>query len=511
MSDIFISYSHQDKEAATQLIKELTLVSGKDFFIDSENIRGGDDWANVIVEAIGKSKTFIVLCSENSNLSTQVLSEIVIARNRKKVIIPVLLNHYNPIGAMEYHLSAYQQVAATSGINKQVIKEILHKLESQVDDNIYQERLDFYPPKNINIKGPEIFETKDLLKMNYSVNYISMKHIELDYLTVNRNKYIVDDEIEGTMDDWLEMISETEDCTAQLVANNQVVGYMDFTPVSPENYDLLVSNQRYFSSEVIEYYSYGGNYDVYVSMFSIDINYATPNNYFLFFSWMINKIEDWKNNGIFINRITFSIYMDSQAKALSALGFKLILNDKIKGMLYEAKVDELLANPIVINKIKKENYFIKVCSPFDKDMVDKCDEIAKEYSVNNGGPFHFENLIKDSDIFFTYTNGNDVRGYIAIKRYPCFKDDLYIEQIAIKKDYLRTGIASKLINYVISYFKKDGVNKLILNIRKNNYPSFRFFYSIGAKEFKMDKEIYLELGFQEEDIDNNSAYYIQVG
>ena len=216
----------------------------------------------------------------------------------------------------------------------------------------------------------------DLLKMNYSVNYISMKHIELDYLTVNRNKYIVDDEIEGTMDDWLEMISETEDCTAQLVANNHVVGYMDFTPVSPENYDLLVSNQRYFSSEVIGYYSYGGNYDVYVSMFSIDINYATPNNYFLFFSWMINKIEDWKNNGIFINRITFSIYMDSQAKALSALGFKLILNDKIKGMLYEAKVNELLE--YVQSLLTSLTILLKALDEFMKLEISKLNVISSK-------------------------------------------------------------------------------------------------------------------------------------
>ncbi|MCQ2385055.1 MAG: toll/interleukin-1 receptor domain-containing protein [Clostridia bacterium] len=352
MADVFISYSHLDAISADYLVDGL-IKNGISCFIDKDGIIGGDDWASVIVGAIDVCRTVIVLCSENSDASSQVLSEIVLARNRKKTIIPVKIGRYTRSAAMDYHLSAYQTVDAEKGVTPQTVAEILLKMKKGTEYSASAERPDFYPPKDADIKGPAIFDTASLLEKNYSYTYVSMKHIELDYLTVNREKYDIDDEVEGTMDTWIGMIGETADCSAQLVANNEIVGYLDFIPVSPEDYDLLTTNQKYFSDEVVAYYSFGGDFDVYVSMFSVNYNFATPQNYLLFFAWMVEKLEKWKEEDINIHRITFSIYMDSQVKALKALGFRPIFENRIKGMLLESTYEELMEHPVVKNKLKK--------------------------------------------------------------------------------------------------------------------------------------------------------------
>ncbi len=356
MSQVFISYSHFDSKFANDLFTKLSELNYS-CFLDSENLHGGDNWAEKIINEIDNCNLFIILCSKHSNDSSQVLSEIVSARTRKKAIIPIKIEQFVLSGAMEYHLSAYQIIDGCSGVTANLLTEIIRFLNNNSSNDNYvknDERLDFAPPKGANIKGPEIYESKDLLDMNYSSTYISMKHVELDYLTVDRKKYDIDDDIEGTLETWIEMIGETAECSAQLVSNNEIVGYLDFFPVSSEDYDLLVTNKKYFSQDVIAYYYFGGEYDIYGSMFSMNFNYTTPDNYFLFFNWMLNKLDVWNKNGIIINRITLSIYLDSQAKALKAIGFKMILNDRIKGMLFETTYFDLMNNAVLINYLKRK-------------------------------------------------------------------------------------------------------------------------------------------------------------
>ena len=351
-----------------------------------------------------------------------------------------------------------------------------------------------------------IYETEYLLNNNFSAEEIATRHVFLDNLTVDKDKFpdALDEEVEGTGETWKEMVSLAADCTANLVINNTIVGYMDFLPVEPETYDLLKTKP--FSDSDVAYYTFGGDYDIFVSMFSIDLNYATPKNYLLFFSWMINKVLSWKENDIIIHRIVFSIYSNNQAKALEQLGFKKVLENQLKGMLYENNVEDLLNNKVVQAKLLnsgREEYIYKTIYDKDDEIISKCKEIALSHSAANGGYLHFLDAVDDVDILIVSYYKNDIVGYIALKTYDVLVDSIYVEQIAIKKEYLHKGIGKALLAKAIEYTKNHYYKKIYANCRKNNHPSYNLFRSSGFNLFDMTIDQYLYLGFDKEDIEDN--------
>lgn len=89
--DIFISYSRSDSEQVG-MIRTIIDESGLDYWIDKEGIYSGENYKEVIVDAIEVSKVVIFISSVNSNNSINVIREIGYAVRQKKTIIPVLLD-----------------------------------------------------------------------------------------------------------------------------------------------------------------------------------------------------------------------------------------------------------------------------------------------------------------------------------------------------------------------------------------------------------------------------------
>ena len=96
MIDIFISYSSLDRKIAEEVCtyfekEELSCwVSYR-----AKNLQPGKEYTDRISEAIGESKIFVVLLSENSVLSKQVLQEITLANDRQRFgmrIFPVIID-----------------------------------------------------------------------------------------------------------------------------------------------------------------------------------------------------------------------------------------------------------------------------------------------------------------------------------------------------------------------------------------------------------------------------------
>ena len=103
-SDIFLSYSRNDRQFAEQFVK--TAASrGVNVWFD-ENIEGGQDWRERIVDALGTAKALVILFSEYSNGSRQLIKELAIADNIGKLVIPVLISNCEPRGAYLYELAS---------------------------------------------------------------------------------------------------------------------------------------------------------------------------------------------------------------------------------------------------------------------------------------------------------------------------------------------------------------------------------------------------------------------
>ncbi|MGE0130264.1 MAG: SUMF1/EgtB/PvdO family nonheme iron enzyme [Blastocatellales bacterium] len=89
---VFVSYAHQDADFASRLIADLD-AAGHACWIDTNSIKGGDEWIGAIAEGISESYAFVVIVTQKALESRWVRDEILWARNEDKPIIPLILEN----------------------------------------------------------------------------------------------------------------------------------------------------------------------------------------------------------------------------------------------------------------------------------------------------------------------------------------------------------------------------------------------------------------------------------
>ena len=87
---VFLSYSHADAEFANRLIGDLR-AAGHACWIDTTALKGGDEWIQTIAEGILNSYALIVIVTRRALESRWVQDEILWARQKNKLIIPLIL------------------------------------------------------------------------------------------------------------------------------------------------------------------------------------------------------------------------------------------------------------------------------------------------------------------------------------------------------------------------------------------------------------------------------------
>ncbi|MBX7213033.1 MAG: SUMF1/EgtB/PvdO family nonheme iron enzyme [Thermoflexales bacterium] len=90
LPSVFISYLHADATPAKRLVAALR-AAGHTVWIDTLNINGGEDWLGAIGEAVNNAYAVVVLCSSDTMRSPWVRDEVVWAKIKGKLIVPVLL------------------------------------------------------------------------------------------------------------------------------------------------------------------------------------------------------------------------------------------------------------------------------------------------------------------------------------------------------------------------------------------------------------------------------------
>lgn len=89
--DIFISYSRMDSDKVKS-IQDYLDEKGFKYWIDKNGIYSGENYKDVIVDAIETSKVVLFMSSEHSNSSLNVIRELSYATYTKRIIIPILLD-----------------------------------------------------------------------------------------------------------------------------------------------------------------------------------------------------------------------------------------------------------------------------------------------------------------------------------------------------------------------------------------------------------------------------------
>lgn len=109
--DAFISYSTHDKAIADATCHTLETHRIRCWYAPRD-ISSGAIWAEAIIDAIGASRIFVLLFSDGSNRSQQVLREVSEAVSRGIPIIPVRVEDVVPTKAMAYYLGTIQWLDA---------------------------------------------------------------------------------------------------------------------------------------------------------------------------------------------------------------------------------------------------------------------------------------------------------------------------------------------------------------------------------------------------------------
>lgn len=71
-------------------------------------------------------------------------------------------------------------------------------------------------------------------------------------------------------------------------------------------------------------------------------------------------------------------------------------------------------------------------------------------------------------------------------------DHIDISIVITKKEYLGNGVASSLLNQLLSYCKKENIEKVFLEVRQSNIPAIKLYEKIGFEKISIRKKYYAD-------------------
>lgn len=132
-SDVFISYSSQDKQMAEEIYQTIE-KNGLKCWIAPRDIPPGKKYAACIIEAIRNSSMMVIVFSSNSNNSDHVLTECEHAMSLKKIIIPFRIQEITPSDEMQYYINSRQWIDAFGPLLEEHLTKLVNRIRSSLDD-----------------------------------------------------------------------------------------------------------------------------------------------------------------------------------------------------------------------------------------------------------------------------------------------------------------------------------------------------------------------------------------
>ena len=193
--DLFISYSSENKDIADYIVDKIE-KRGYKCFIAPRDIRTGSEYAVEIIRGISNSTAVLLVFSSKSDKSHYVLREINSAVSRNRPIIPLRIEDFLPSEAMEFYLGPTHWLDAFPAVLDVHLDKVV-AIFSGMNNTVAEVK-----DENYRITGPELIKIEDISKIGLDYTALTMKEIEIDYLCIPSDRYEMNDDIEGTFDDW---------------------------------------------------------------------------------------------------------------------------------------------------------------------------------------------------------------------------------------------------------------------------------------------------------------------
>jgi len=126
-AEVFVSYARTDRERVMELVERMRSAR-IGVWIDEGGIHGASLWGQEIVDAIDASKVMILMISDSSITSDNVVKELSIASEDKKPILPVYLHRSEIPKSMRYQLAGIQHIEFFEGQEDEAFQSMLVSL-----------------------------------------------------------------------------------------------------------------------------------------------------------------------------------------------------------------------------------------------------------------------------------------------------------------------------------------------------------------------------------------------
>jgi len=126
-AEVFVSYARSDRERVMELVERMR-SAGIGVWVDEGGIHGASLWGQEIVDAIDASKVMILMISDSSITSDNVVKELSIASEDKKPILPVYLHRSEIPKSMRYQLAGIQHIEFFEGQEDEAFQSMLVSL-----------------------------------------------------------------------------------------------------------------------------------------------------------------------------------------------------------------------------------------------------------------------------------------------------------------------------------------------------------------------------------------------
>lgn len=98
-----------------------------------------------------------------------------------------------------------------------------------------------------------------------------------------------------------------------------------------------------------------------------------------------------------------------------------------------------------------------------------------------------EELNNETSLFLVAKEENEVIGYIGMS---IVIDEGYIFNVAVREKYRNKGVATALINELITYGKKNNFSFITLEVRESNLPAISLYSKFGFIKAGERKDYY---------------------
>ena len=117
---VFLSYTREDRDKADATKARLE-DAGYTVWQDTTDVKGGENWLRKIEDAIDRCDAFVALISNAYRSSDWVETEYLAAKDKKKLIVPLLIEDCRP----PLWTLGYQRIDCTSGIES-CVEDLIH-------------------------------------------------------------------------------------------------------------------------------------------------------------------------------------------------------------------------------------------------------------------------------------------------------------------------------------------------------------------------------------------------